>query len=324
MQSGAGPCKTLAPVLEGAVQNRGGRVELAKVDIDELQDLAMNYKARDDEDVTKAEQEATVEFSIPVQCGTDHWQTRIEYSQYAERDGSADQYQQQWDLRGRTRVHHKRVATRRAVVEGLDANGTATLRFVDFGDTSVVELATLKALRAEYLTLPAQADIDIASEMVTLGHMEWIQDKSLTLKPSVFTYVSLPSTWAMLSQHHHLMTSHGQSLCITLCSLFLAVCWCCPKGLTWDPAATKLVQEHAKAGQDMPLSLSSPAMWETENGKLAAVTLSAEGQPINALLLRQGWLSNSRSGVQQIGSVAYRFCFLDNASHSGVWIIAAV
>lgn len=39
-----GPCKTLAPVLEGAVQNRGGRVELAKVDIDELQDLAMNYK----------------------------------------------------------------------------------------------------------------------------------------------------------------------------------------------------------------------------------------------------------------------------------------
>lgn len=64
----------------------------------------------------------------------------------------------------------------RAVVEGLDANGTATLRFVDFGDTSVVELATLKALRlagnvydlldamlccflnrAEYLTLPAQA-----------------------------------------------------------------------------------------------------------------------------------------------------------------------
>ena len=39
-----GPCKVLAPILEGAVQNRGGRVELAKVDIDELQDLAINYK----------------------------------------------------------------------------------------------------------------------------------------------------------------------------------------------------------------------------------------------------------------------------------------
>ena len=39
-----GPCKTLAPILEGAVQNRGGRVELAKVDIDSLQDLAMDYK----------------------------------------------------------------------------------------------------------------------------------------------------------------------------------------------------------------------------------------------------------------------------------------
>lgn len=36
----------------------------------------------------------------------------------------------------------------RAVVENLDMSiGTATLRFVDFGDTSVVELATLKSLR---------------------------------------------------------------------------------------------------------------------------------------------------------------------------------
>lgn len=34
----------LAPVLEGAVKNRGGRIELAKVDIDELQDLAINYQ----------------------------------------------------------------------------------------------------------------------------------------------------------------------------------------------------------------------------------------------------------------------------------------
>lgn len=34
----------LAPILEGAVQSRGGRVELAKVDIDQLQDLAMDYK----------------------------------------------------------------------------------------------------------------------------------------------------------------------------------------------------------------------------------------------------------------------------------------
>lgn len=109
-----------------------------------------------------------------------------------------------------------------------------------------------------------------------------------------------------------------------------------PNGLTWDPAATKLVQEHAKAGQDMPLSAVISSYVETENGKLAAVTLSAEVWRTRTLiatiylslcrdnrsmlsLLRQGWLSNSRSGVQQIGSVAYRFCFLDNASHSGVW-----
>ncbi|KAL5468708.1 hypothetical protein EMCRGX_G029817 [Ephydatia muelleri] len=322
----------------------------------------------------------------------------------------------------------------RAVVEGLDANGTATLRFVDFGDTSVVELATLKALRAEYLTLPAQAvrcslahvkqgkhwsvhseldlstltkcstwtplmarvinctsipptielidtttdeDIDIASEMVTLGHMEWIQDTSLTLKPSVFTYVSLPSTGsvftAFLTAVHNpallfiqpqgflseirMFTEHMNKLYVGPQTMHISTfapgdvvaasssddqSWyraqvisyaqgddsvllryldygdchrvrvhmirpllpelmhypvftvpCClagvvPNGLTWDPAATKLVQEHAKAGQDMPLSAVISSYVETENGKLAAVTLSAEGQPINALLIEAG------------------------------------
>ena len=50
-----------------------------------------------------------------------------------------------------------------------------------------------------------------------------------------------------------------------------------PCGLTWDPAATKLVQEHTfEAGQGIPLSAVISSYVETENGKLAAVTLSSE------------------------------------------------
>src|SRR5918996_4650103 len=38
-----GPCRTLTPALEAAVAKRGGRVELAKVDTDANQRLAMAY-----------------------------------------------------------------------------------------------------------------------------------------------------------------------------------------------------------------------------------------------------------------------------------------
>lgn len=141
----------------------------------------------------------------------------------------------------------------RAVVEGLDTiAGTTTVRYVDFGDTNIVEVATLKLLRSEYLILPAQAvrcslanvkcgknwsahseedlhiltrcstwtplmartvdsamvpprvelidtttdkDMSIASEMVAMGHMEWIQDTSGNppiVTPPVLSYISLP------------------------------------------------------------------------------------------------------------------------------------
>jgi putative thioredoxin len=39
-----GPCRTLGPALEKAVQGRGGEVELAKVDTDRNPDLAMKYE----------------------------------------------------------------------------------------------------------------------------------------------------------------------------------------------------------------------------------------------------------------------------------------
>uniref|UniRef100_A0A8D8TXG6 Thioredoxin, mitochondrial n=2 Tax=Cacopsylla melanoneura TaxID=428564 RepID=A0A8D8TXG6_9HEMI len=37
------PCKTLAPRLETLIQRMNGKVQLAKVDIDEMTDLAMDY-----------------------------------------------------------------------------------------------------------------------------------------------------------------------------------------------------------------------------------------------------------------------------------------
>ncbi|XP_790171.2 probable thioredoxin-2 [Strongylocentrotus purpuratus] len=37
------PCKALAPVLDAVLQNTKGQVKLAKVDIDELQDLAIGF-----------------------------------------------------------------------------------------------------------------------------------------------------------------------------------------------------------------------------------------------------------------------------------------
>nr|XP_054762809.1 thioredoxin, mitochondrial-like [Lytechinus pictus] len=37
------PCKALAPVLDTVLQNTKGQVKLAKVDIDELQDLAIGF-----------------------------------------------------------------------------------------------------------------------------------------------------------------------------------------------------------------------------------------------------------------------------------------
>jgi thioredoxin len=41
-----GPCKTLTPVLEKAVEERGGDFVLAKVDTDANQDLALRYDVR--------------------------------------------------------------------------------------------------------------------------------------------------------------------------------------------------------------------------------------------------------------------------------------
>lgn len=44
--SWCGPCKMLGPRLEMVVDNRGGKVMLAKVNIDDCQDLAMDYGVR--------------------------------------------------------------------------------------------------------------------------------------------------------------------------------------------------------------------------------------------------------------------------------------
>jgi len=41
-----GPCRTLGPALESAVSDRGGAVELAKVDVDSNQQLAARYGIR--------------------------------------------------------------------------------------------------------------------------------------------------------------------------------------------------------------------------------------------------------------------------------------
>lgn len=41
-----GPCRTLGPILEAAVTDRGGEVELAKVDVDANQGLAMQYRVQ--------------------------------------------------------------------------------------------------------------------------------------------------------------------------------------------------------------------------------------------------------------------------------------
>ena len=38
-----GPCRQLTPVIERAVADRGGKVELAKVDVDANQNLARTY-----------------------------------------------------------------------------------------------------------------------------------------------------------------------------------------------------------------------------------------------------------------------------------------
>lgn len=39
-----GPCKTLGPLLSKVVESRGGKVDLAKVNIDTHQDLALQYE----------------------------------------------------------------------------------------------------------------------------------------------------------------------------------------------------------------------------------------------------------------------------------------
>ena len=38
-----GPCRSLTPLLEGVASEQHGEVELAKVDIDALPDLALQY-----------------------------------------------------------------------------------------------------------------------------------------------------------------------------------------------------------------------------------------------------------------------------------------
>merc|ERR1719205_383489 len=38
-----GPCKILGPRLEKIMENYDGKVDFAKVDVDDLQDVAMNY-----------------------------------------------------------------------------------------------------------------------------------------------------------------------------------------------------------------------------------------------------------------------------------------
>ena len=39
-----GPCKILGPRLEKIMANYDGKVDMAKVDVDDLPDLAMNYQ----------------------------------------------------------------------------------------------------------------------------------------------------------------------------------------------------------------------------------------------------------------------------------------
>ncbi len=41
-----GPCRTLGPAIEKAVSDRGGKVELAKVDVDSNQQLAASYRVQ--------------------------------------------------------------------------------------------------------------------------------------------------------------------------------------------------------------------------------------------------------------------------------------
>jgi putative thioredoxin len=41
-----GPCKVLTPVLEREIESRAGQVELAKVDVDANQELAVEYEIR--------------------------------------------------------------------------------------------------------------------------------------------------------------------------------------------------------------------------------------------------------------------------------------
>ena len=42
--SWCGPCKVLGPRLESLIASKNGKVVLAKVDVDELGELAMNYR----------------------------------------------------------------------------------------------------------------------------------------------------------------------------------------------------------------------------------------------------------------------------------------
>ena len=41
-----GPCRTLGPAIEQAVDDRGGKIELAKVDVDSNQQLAASYRVQ--------------------------------------------------------------------------------------------------------------------------------------------------------------------------------------------------------------------------------------------------------------------------------------
>lgn len=85
-----------------------------------------------------------------------------------------------------------------------------------------------------------------------------------------------------------------------------------PTGATWDPAATKFVQDRTKAGEQLPLLAVVSSYAETSNGKLPSVTLTLtsevrewtgdcftlvivmlylvllQAHPINALLIEAG------------------------------------
>lgn len=41
-----GPCKTLEPRLENVIAKRNGKVNLAKVDVDDLGEVAAKYEVR--------------------------------------------------------------------------------------------------------------------------------------------------------------------------------------------------------------------------------------------------------------------------------------